>query len=104
MTEYLESLDRLREACVHHAIEFILPAHGHVLGFATRVIAHLKAHRLQREAKVIAAMQKRPQGNLDEWVELVYDDVPPRMWPVAKRSLLAHVQRIEALGLAQAGG
>jgi 23S rRNA pseudouridine2604 synthase len=22
-----------------------------------------------------------------------YDDVPPRMWPVAKRSLLAHVQR-----------
>jgi len=23
--------------------------------------------------------------------------VPARMWPVAKRSLLAHVQRIEAL-------
>jgi hypothetical protein len=26
-----------------------------------------------------------------------YDDVPPRMWPVAKRSLMAHVARIEAL-------
>jgi hypothetical protein len=25
--------------------------------------------------------------------------VPPRLWPVAQRSLLAHVQRIEALGL-----
>jgi recombination protein RecT len=45
-------------------------------------------------------MQARPQGDLDEWVELVYDDVPPRMWPVAKRSLLAHVQRLESLGLA----
>jgi len=25
--------------------------------------------------------------------------VPQRMWPVAKRSLLAHVQRLESLGL-----
>jgi Beta-lactamase associated winged helix domain len=23
--------------------------------------------------------------------------VPPRMWPVAQRSLLAHVQRLQAL-------
>ena len=25
-----------------------------------------------------------------------YDDVPPRMWPVAQRSLLAHVERIRS--------
>jgi len=30
-------------------------------------------------------------------VTRAYDDVPPRMWPVAKRSLLAHVARIEAI-------
>ena len=60
----------------------------------------MKAHRLQREAKVIAAMQSKPHGTLEDWVPLAYDDVPPRMWPVAQRSLLAHVQRIEALGLA----
>jgi len=101
MTAYLDSLDRLSAACQTHGVEFILPAHGYVLGFATQAIAHLKAHRLQREAKIIAAMQARPQGTLEDWVELAYDDVPPRMWPVAKRSLLAHVQRIEALGLAQ---
>jgi recombination protein RecT len=100
MTAYIDSLDLLTAACHTHGIEFILPAHGYVLGFADKAIAHLKAHRLQREAKIIAAMQARPQGALDEWVELAYDDVPPRMWPVAKRSLLAHVQRIEALGLA----
>jgi recombination protein RecT len=100
MTAYIDSLDALMAACDTHGIEFILPAHGHVLGFAKQAIAHLKAHRLQREAKVIAAMQARPDGGLDQWVELAYDDVPPRMWPVAKRSLLAHVQRIEALGLA----
>jgi recombination protein RecT len=100
MTAYLESLDNLLAACRQHGIEFILPAHGYVLGFAAEAIAHLKAHRLQREAKVVAAIQARPDGTLESWVELAYDDVPQRMWPVAQRSLLAHVQRIEALGLA----
>ena len=100
MTAYLESLDALTRACHEHGIEFILPAHGYVIGSALDAIAQLKAHRLKREAKVIAAMQAKPQGELAEWVELAYDDVPPRMWPMAQRSLLAHVQRIEALGLA----
>lgn len=100
MTAYLESLDALTRACQEHDIEFILPAHGHVISSALDAIAHLKAHRLKREAKVIAAMQAKPQGELAEWVELAYDDVPQRMWPMAQRSLLAHVQRIEALGLA----
>jgi len=101
MTDYLDSLDRLAAECQTGGIEFILPAHGHVLGSAPRAIAQLKAHRLQREAKVVSAMQARPEGTLDDWVPLAYDDVPERMWPMAKRSLLAHVQRIEALGLTQ---
>jgi recombination protein RecT len=96
MSAYLDSLDKLAAACGTHGIEFILPAHGYVMGFAPVAIAQLKAHRLHREAKVAAAMRARPGGSLDDWVELVYDDVPPRMWPVAKRSLLAHVQRIES--------
>jgi glyoxylase-like metal-dependent hydrolase (beta-lactamase superfamily II) len=100
MTAYLDSLDRLSSACDEFGIEFILPAHGHVLGFAKKAIALLKAHRLQREARVLAAMRERPAGTLEDWVELAYADVPPRMWPVARRSLLAHVQRIEALQLA----
>jgi recombination protein RecT len=99
MTAYLDSLDALAAACGEHGIEFILPAHGHVLGFAPQAIALLKAHRLQREARIVAAMRERPGGSLEDWVELAYADVPPRMWPVAKRSLLAHVQRIEALQL-----
>ncbi|HEY8048147.1 MAG TPA: MBL fold metallo-hydrolase, partial [Ramlibacter sp.] len=99
MTEYIESLDKLLAACAHHGIEFILPAHGHVLGFAPQAIAQLKSHRLAREAKVVAAMRAKPAGSMEDWVKIAYDDVPPRMWPVAQRSLLAHVQRIEALGL-----
>ncbi|MEO8249336.1 MAG: MBL fold metallo-hydrolase, partial [Burkholderiales bacterium] len=97
MSDYLDSLDTLAAACDEHNIEFILPAHGWVLGRAKQTIENLKAHRLKREAKVAAAMQALPDGSLDDWVAEVYDDVPPRIWPVAKRSLLAHVERVRAL-------
>ncbi|UCU99920.1 MBL fold metallo-hydrolase [Acidovorax radicis] len=101
MADYLDSLDRLDAVCAEHGVEFILPAHGYVLGGpvngARGAIAKLKAHRLAREAKVLAAMQALPQGSIQEWVQHAYDDVPPRMWPVAQRSLLAHVERIRSL-------
>lgn len=94
MGDYLNSLDLLAAACHQYAIEFILPAHGHVLGFASQALAQLKAHRLRREAKIAAAMQALPHGTLQQWVEHAYDDVPPRLWPVAARSLQAHVDHI----------
>ncbi len=99
MGDYLASLDKLAATCETGGIEFILPAHGHVLGFAHQAITHLKAHRLKREAKIAAAMQALPQGSLQEWVEKAYDDVPPRLWPVAARSLQAHVDHIREQAL-----
>ena len=101
MADYLDSLDRLDALCARHGVDFILPAHGYVLGGpihgARNAIARLKAHRLAREAKVLAAMQAQPDGSLQDWVQSAYDDVPPRMWPVAQRSLLAHVERLRTL-------
>ena len=101
MADYLNSLDRLSEACHAQSVQFILPAHGHVMDDALGAIAHLKAHRLKREAKIAAVMQANPLGSLDDWLPLAYDDVDPRIWPVAKRSLLAHVERIYALNSLQ---
>ena len=99
MNTYLESLDVLSAACDEHGIEFILPAHGYVIGEAKTAVAQLKAHRLKREAKIAAVMRAMPDGTLDDWVPLAYDDVDERIWPVAKRSLQAHVDRIQALQL-----
>ena len=93
----LDSLDLLTAACAEHGIAHILPAHGYVLGFAEQAIAQLKAHRLKREAKVISAMRALPHGTLEEWVAHAYDDVPERLWPVAARSLQAHVDRIQSM-------
>lgn len=98
MTQYLDSLDKLTAACESHGLDFILPAHGHVLGDASRAIGQLRMHRLAREAKVKAAMQARPDGGIDDWLPLAYDDVPSAIWPVARRSLQAHVDRLVALG------
>lgn len=99
MSAYLASLDRLALACEQEYIEFMLPAHGHVIGDAAQAIAQLKAHRLRREAKVLAAMRAIPRGGPDEWLPLAYDDTPKVLWPLAKRSLAAHVQRIEHLAM-----
>jgi glyoxylase-like metal-dependent hydrolase (beta-lactamase superfamily II)/8-oxo-dGTP pyrophosphatase MutT (NUDIX family) len=102
MGDYLASLDKLAAICHKHQVAFILPAHGHVLGnlwgephSAVDVIAKLKAHRLARDAKVRQAMAAKPQGTPDDWLPMVYDDVPSALWPVAMRSLLAHVALIK---------
>jgi len=97
MGAYLDSLDTLDKTCEAGGIDFILPAHGYVIGFARTAIGMLKAHRLKREAKIAAAMQKLPEGTPDDWLPLAYDDVPERMWPVAARSLAAHVAHIRQL-------
>jgi recombination protein RecT len=101
MNAYLDSLDLLSRACDEHAIEFILPAHGYAIGQAKTAIAQLKAHRLKREAKIKTVIEALPDGTLDDWVPLAYDDVDERIWPVAKRSLLAHVERIQSMPEAQ---
>ena len=111
MTAYLNSLHKLAAACSKHLADFILPAHGYVLtrcdgashsGGAKRAIDALVAHRLQREAKVIAAMRAKPGASVDDLVPLAYADVSPKLWPIAARSLTAHMQRIDTLGLLKA--
>ncbi|MGY8903738.1 MAG: MBL fold metallo-hydrolase [Burkholderiales bacterium] len=98
MGDYLHALDMLGQACQQHAIEFIAPAHGYVMGQAAQAIAKLKAHRLQREAKIASAMQAQPDGTPAQWLPVAYADVPSALWPIAMRSLLAHVAHIQKPG------
>jgi glyoxylase-like metal-dependent hydrolase (beta-lactamase superfamily II) len=106
MNAYMTSLEKLKAICIAEKIEFILPAHGYVLGNtlgapfdAIEHIHRLIQHRLKREAKIKSVIVKDPQGDLSSWVKVAYDDVPERVWPAAKRSLSAHVERLVELGL-----
>ncbi|MDA7417859.1 MBL fold metallo-hydrolase [Xenophilus arseniciresistens] len=102
MSAYLDSLDALDATCEELQVEYVLPAHGHVLGFARNAIARLKAHRLQREAKVAAALRQNPHGTPEEWLSVAYSDTPRALWPVALRSLQAHVDRLRELAARRA--
>ena len=95
MLAYLRSLEEL----LKEPIDYILPAHGWVLGFAHDAIRKLIAHRLAREAKVMAAVRGAGLAALQELLPKVYDDVDPVMHPVAARSLLAHLLKLETDGM-----
>jgi recombination protein RecT len=105
MGDYLNSLQKLLNLALQERIEFIFPAHGYVLGnfwqrvkSAVAVIENLYKHRLQREEKIYRVVHNNPEGNMDDWVRFAYDDVPAAIWPVAKRSLLAHVEHLREQG------
>ena len=98
MRLYLASLQKLADACrAAGNLGFILPAHGYALAQPLQVIEKLCAHRMAREAKVKAAMARSPDGTPEDWVAIAYADTPQALWPVAKRSLLAHVEHIRGL-------
>jgi glyoxylase-like metal-dependent hydrolase (beta-lactamase superfamily II) len=96
MQHYLQSLARLQR----EPITRIAPGHGVVIEDAQGEIARLIAHRLQREAKVAERLRRAGRATLDVLVTSVYDDVDPRLHPVAKGSLLAHLLKLEADGRA----
>ena len=96
MKVYLQSLARLQREPVTR----IAPGHGTVIADAQSEVARLIAHRLQREAKVVERLRRAGRATIDVLVTSVYDDVDPRLHPVAKGSLLAHLLKLQAVGRA----
>lgn len=94
MGDYLRSLHRLQSEPVSR----IAPGHGLTIQDAHGEVTRIIAHRLQREGKVIERLTTGGPATLDALVVRVYDDVDPRLHPVAKGSLLAHLQKLHEEG------
>jgi glyoxylase-like metal-dependent hydrolase (beta-lactamase superfamily II) len=94
MGDYLRSLQRLQREPVSR----IAPGHGVTIEDAQGEIVRIIQHRLQREAKVLSRLAESGHSGIDALVVRVYDDVDPRLHPVAKSSLLAHLLKLEADG------
>ena len=90
MRAYLASLDRL----LTEEIAIIAPGHGYLIGAPHNEVKRLMAHRLAREAKVTTALGRLGEATLEELVVQVYDDVSPKLHPVAMRSLSAHLDKL----------
>jgi glyoxylase-like metal-dependent hydrolase (beta-lactamase superfamily II) len=90
MKDYLASLERL---CAM-PIETIAPGHGALIPDAHAEMRRVIAHRMQREAKVVAALARGRSATLDDLLPEVYDDVPASLHEWARYSLLAHVIKL----------
>lgn len=91
MGDYLRSLERLKSLDV----DAICPGHGEVITEPQQAIDWLINHRLEREAKVIAALKQKSNATSRQLVPLVYDDVDEDRYELAEHSLLAHLIHLE---------
>lgn len=102
MAVYLDSLRGLPERLP--SLAWLAPGHGFLMGHPQRAIAHLLRHRLVREAKVLAALDGGGAPCPSEaLLERVYDDVAAALRPVAARSLLAHLLKLQREGRVREG-
>ncbi|MBS0337978.1 MAG: MBL fold metallo-hydrolase [Proteobacteria bacterium] len=92
MLAYFASLEML----LAEDLAILAPGHGYLIGRPHKEVRRLIAHRLGREEKVVAALRKLGAATLDELVPEVYGDVPPKLHPVAARSLSAHLEKLLA--------
>jgi hydroxyacylglutathione hydrolase len=93
LADYLASLRRVLELDVQR----IYPAHGPVLEPARPVIEGYIAHRLERDRQILAALAAGAETAADV-VARVYREVSPALHPVARLSVLSHLQKLEREG------
>jgi hypothetical protein len=91
MKHYLESLQRLQNT----GIEAIAPGHGVLLNEAETAIRWIIDHRLEREKKIIDALEANPGSTAKELVPGVYREVEQHLHKLAERSLLAHLIKLD---------
>jgi glyoxylase-like metal-dependent hydrolase (beta-lactamase superfamily II) len=89
MAVYLASLELL----LARPAMALLPAHGPMIPDGHAKLREYLSHRLQREAKVAAALREAPRS-LAELVAEAYDDTPRALWGLAERSMLAHLVKL----------
>jgi glyoxylase-like metal-dependent hydrolase (beta-lactamase superfamily II)/8-oxo-dGTP pyrophosphatase MutT (NUDIX family) len=98
MAQYLAELERLRRL----GPRTLYPAHGSAIPDAVGKLEEYLAHRRMREGKVLAALEA--PGTLAEVTARAYDDTPAFLLPVAERSCLAALEKLEREGRARRSG
>lgn len=91
MVAYLASLEGLLAI---DGLRWFAPGHGFLMASPQDEVRRLVAHRLAREAKVVAALREAGPATVDELVPVVYGDVPAARHGIAARSLTAHLLKL----------
>jgi glyoxylase-like metal-dependent hydrolase (beta-lactamase superfamily II) len=99
MDDYLASLDKV----VAGDFQVLWPTHGPPVERPAKFLRAYKAHRLQREERVLAHLKSGP-ANVREMVAALYAEIDPRLHPAAARTVTAHLLRLEKHGRAAREG
>ena len=97
MAHYLASLQLL----LARPATTLLPAHGPVITDGPSKLREYIAHRTMRENHVLAALVGKPDASLDDLLPLAYADTHKLLWPLAARSLRAHLDKLVGEGRAR---
>ena len=92
MALYLDSLEKLRA----RPETILLPAHGPAIPAGHAKLTEYLSHRRMREQRVLDAVTVG--GTVDELVARAYADTPAPLWPLAQRSVLAHLVKLAREG------
>ena len=87
MGQYIESLERIESL----GVRTLFPAHGWAITNPPKRQRYYIEHRHHRERQVLQALEEAGSATPIDLVPLVYDEVPKHVWPLAARSLLAHL-------------
>jgi len=90
MKQYFDSLRRLLDL---PKLTALFGAHGPAIALAREKIEEYIVHRTMRENKILDAMREGAT-TLDEIVPAAYTDVKPEMHPLARRSTIAHLEKL----------
>jgi glyoxylase-like metal-dependent hydrolase (beta-lactamase superfamily II)/8-oxo-dGTP pyrophosphatase MutT (NUDIX family) len=99
LAEYLASLRRLRDL----AIRLLLPGHGSPTSHGRQVIDGAIAHRMQREAMLLAALAHGSKTVSELTVEL-YRGVPDQLMRFASWQVSAALEKLRRDGIASVAG
>lgn len=94
MSAYTRSLERLLELDP----SAIYPGHGPVIFTPRGRIEYYLRHRAEREAQVLAALAEGRHTAAEMVAEIYGEEIPEGMYPVAARSVLAHLLKLERGG------
>ena len=90
---YLAALHRLRAM----PLEVLCPGHGPVVDDPAAKLDEYLAHRLERERRLRAALERGLRGE-DELLDDVWDDAPAGLRAAAAVTLRAHLQKLAEEG------
>jgi glyoxylase-like metal-dependent hydrolase (beta-lactamase superfamily II) len=94
MAAYVRSLETLRD--LEPAV--IYPGHGPVVFTPKGKLDHYLRHRAQREERILAAVARGRRTPAEIVPDVYAGEAPEAMYPVAARSVLAHLIKLEREG------